>query len=103
VGAMEAKLGDGFAVDAVECESEIGSGALPRQTVASAGLAIRPAARRGAGRALADLAASLRRLPMPVIGRIENDGLILDLRCLDDEEGFVANLAALGAQGAFFD
>jgi len=103
VGAMEAKLGDGFAVDAVECESEIGSGALPRQTVASAGLAIRPAARRGAGRALADLAASLRRLPMPVIGRIENDGLILDLRCLDDEEGFVANLAALGAQGASFD
>ena len=97
-GALRAKLGDGFAVDAVKCESEVGSGALPRQTVPSAGLAIRPAARRGAGRTLADLAASLRRLPKPVIGRIANDGLVLDLRCLDDEEAFVANLAALGAQ-----
>src|SRR5215472_15414129 len=94
-GALRAKLGDGFAVDAVECESEIGSGALPRQTVPSAGLAIRPAARRGAGRTLADLAASLRRLPKPVIGRIANDSLLLDLRCLDDEEAFVANLGAL--------
>jgi L-seryl-tRNA(Ser) seleniumtransferase len=71
--------------------------------VPSAGLAIRPIARRGAGRLLADLSASLRRLPMPVIGRIENDGLILDLRCLDDEEEFMTNIAALGVprtQGA---
>jgi L-seryl-tRNA(Ser) seleniumtransferase len=98
--AMQAKLGEGFAVDAVECESEIGSGALPRRAIPSAGLAIRPTARRGAGQALAGLAASLRHLPMPVIGRIENGGLILDLRCLDDEEGFGANLAALqGAEG----
>jgi L-seryl-tRNA(Ser) seleniumtransferase len=102
-GAMQAKLGDGFVVEAVGCKSEIGSGALPRQTVPSAGLAIRRAARRGAGRALADLAASLRRLPMPVIGRIENDAMILDLRCLDDEEGFAANLAALRVPGPSFD
>jgi L-seryl-tRNA(Ser) seleniumtransferase len=94
--AMQEKLGRGFAVDVMECESEIGSGALPRQTVPSAGFVIRPIARRGAGRVLADLSASLRRLPMPVIGRIENDGLILDLRCLDDEEEFMANIAALG-------
>jgi L-seryl-tRNA(Ser) seleniumtransferase len=30
-----------------------------------------------------------------VVGRIENGALILDLRCLDDEEAFVANLATL--------
>jgi L-seryl-tRNA(Ser) seleniumtransferase len=93
--AVQEKLGDGFAIDTVECQSEIGSGALPRQTIPSAGLGIRPTARRGAGRVLAGLAASLRHLPMPVIGRVENDRLILDLRCLEDEEGFVANLAAL--------
>jgi L-seryl-tRNA(Ser) seleniumtransferase len=92
---VQAKLGDGFAVDAADCASEIGSGALPRQTIPSAGLAIRPTARRGAGRSLSALAASLRRLAMPVIGRIENGGLILDLRCLDDEASFVENLAAL--------
>jgi L-seryl-tRNA(Ser) seleniumtransferase len=30
-----------------------------------------------------------------VIGRIEDGALVLDLRCLEDEEGFAANLAAL--------
>ena len=38
---------------------------------------------------------ALRNLPVPVVGRIENGALILDLRCLDDEEAFVANLATL--------
>jgi L-seryl-tRNA(Ser) seleniumtransferase len=38
---------------------------------------------------------ALRNLPVPVVGRIENAALILDLRCLDDEVAFVANLAKL--------
>jgi hypothetical protein len=38
----------------------------------SAGLVIRPTATRGAGQALALVAASLRALPIPAIGRIEN-------------------------------
>lgn len=99
--AMQERLGDGFTVDVVKCESEIGSGALPRQTIPSAGLAIRPIAARGAGRLLAGLAASLRRLPVPVIGRIANDGLILDLRCLDEEGAFLENLASLRAPSAY--
>jgi L-seryl-tRNA(Ser) seleniumtransferase len=98
--ALQERLGDAFKVSVMECESEIGSGALPRQTIPSAGLAIRPTARRGAGRALADLAATMRRLPTPVIGRIANDGLVLDLRCLDDEGTFAANLAMLMTPGA---
>jgi L-seryl-tRNA(Ser) seleniumtransferase len=97
--AVEAKLGDHFAVDVVDCRSEIGSGALPRETIPSAGLAIRPSATRGAGRALVGFTASLRCLPIPVIGRIESGSLLLDMRCLDDEAGFVANLAALDAPG----
>jgi L-seryl-tRNA(Ser) seleniumtransferase len=32
---------------------------------------------------------------VPVVGRIEDNALILDLRCLDDEKGFIANLVAL--------
>jgi L-seryl-tRNA(Ser) seleniumtransferase len=43
--AMQEKLGAGFAVDVMDCESETGSGALPRQTMPSAALAIRPNAR----------------------------------------------------------
>jgi L-seryl-tRNA(Ser) seleniumtransferase len=79
----------------IHCASQIGSGALPLETLPSAGLAICPAAARGAGRALDALAGALRRLPMPVIGRVADSALILDLRCLEDEAAFAANLAAL--------
>jgi L-seryl-tRNA(Ser) seleniumtransferase len=92
---VQAKLGDGFTVAIAECRSEIGSGALPRETIPSAGLATWPAAAPGAGRRLGALATALRGLPIPVIGRIEDGALVLDLRCLEDEEGFAANLAAL--------
>ena len=90
-----AKLGGEFTVEVVACTSQIGSGALPLETVPSAGLAIRPRAERGAGRALARLAAAFRRLPIPVIGRVDYSAQILDLRCLEDEGAFVTNLAAL--------
>jgi L-seryl-tRNA(Ser) seleniumtransferase len=89
------RLGDDFAVEVVACASQIGSGALPLETLPSAGLAIRPRAARGEGRALERLAAALRRLPVPVVGRIEKGAQILDLRCLEDEAAFTANLAGL--------
>ncbi len=88
------KLGGTIAVEVIACASQIGSGALPLDSVASAGLALRPVAAKS-GRALAALAASLRRLPVPVIGRIEDQALVLDLRCLEDEAAFIANLTAL--------
>ena len=84
---------------AIDCASEIGSGALPRETIPSAGLAIRPAGTRGGGRALVELAACFRRLGTPVIGRIEEGALMFDLRCLEDEPGFVANLVGLKVGG----
>ena len=80
----------GYSVAIVPCKSQIGSGALPVETVASAALSIR-------GEALDRLAARLRALPVPVIGRIERRALLLDLRCLDDEAAFVANLALLSS------
>jgi L-seryl-tRNA(Ser) seleniumtransferase len=88
-------LGSRFEVELSACRSQIGSGALPVETIPSAGLAIRPAARAHAGSALDALAAALRRLPVPIIGRIERQTLLLDLRCLEDEAAFAANLAAL--------
>jgi len=36
---------------------------------------------------------------VPVIGRVADGALLLDLRCLEDEAGFLASLAAL-APGA---
>ena len=81
-----------------DCTSQIGSGALPLETLPSAGIAI--SARRAQGRRHAGwrrLAAAFRSLPIPVIGHVKDGALILDLRCLDDEAGFAAQLGQLGA------
>jgi L-seryl-tRNA(Ser) seleniumtransferase len=99
VPVLAARLGDAFAVTAVDCASQIGSGSLPQQTTPSAGLGIRPTGERGAGRALESLAAALRALPVPVIGRIADGALVLDLRCLEDEASFAVNLDSLSMGG----
>ena len=88
-----APLASAFAVELCECRSQVGSGALPLETIESAGLSIRASA---GGRAIEDLARRLRALPTPVIGRIEKDRLMLDFRCLTDEEAFLSNLLHLG-------
>jgi L-seryl-tRNA(Ser) seleniumtransferase len=89
--ALGSALGAFYSVEPTDCASQVGSGALPLDTVPSAGLMVRA---EGGG-ALERLAAALRALPRPVIGRIVDNGLLLDLRCLDDEAEFVANLSAL--------
>jgi L-seryl-tRNA(Ser) seleniumtransferase len=88
-----------FAVEVAALQGQIGSGSLPVERLPSAGLAISAAARKGAGRALDALATALRGLPQPVIGRIAEDRLLLDLRCLEepDEAVFVRQLPALQA------
>ena len=96
---LAASLGDGWTVEVVDCRSQIGSGALPVDRLPSAGLRCAPAAgaRRGRSSKLRGLAAALRGLPKPVIGRVQDGALTLDLRCLDDEAGFVAQLDRLSA------
>jgi L-seryl-tRNA(Ser) seleniumtransferase len=80
-------------VEVVACASQIGSGALPTQQRPSAGLSIR--ATSGGGADLLRIAAMFRRLPVPAIGRIHDNALVFDLRCLEDETTFVAQLAQL--------
>ncbi len=92
---LEARLVGWATVMVVDCASEIGSGAQPLEKLPSAGLAIEPLAARGRGGALKRLAEALRALPMPVIGRIEDDRLVLDFRCVEDEAGLVAQFAQL--------
>ena len=90
--ALAKSLGTSYSVDCCDCESQIGSGALPLDTIASAGLVIR--AKNGGG-ALDRLATALRGLRRPVIGRIADGGLTLDLRCLSDEDEFVSAVSEL--------
>ncbi len=92
---VQGAVGPSFTVKITACESQIGSGALPLVTLPSAGLAICPASARGAGRLLKRLAEGLRNLDVPVIGRTEDQALILDLRCLEDENAFAGNLTSL--------
>jgi len=96
---LRAALGPAFTVTVIDCKSQIGSGALPLDTLPSAGIAIMPVAKKGSGSSLDALSTAMRSLPRPVIGRINDDAFILDLRCLDDEPGFAAQLASLKLVG----
>ena len=85
--------GAGGTVDLLSVCSQIGSGALPVDRLPSCALRLTPpAATRGAGRWLAALATRLRALPVPVVGRIADAALLLDLRCLEDDADFLAQL-----------
>jgi L-seryl-tRNA(Ser) seleniumtransferase len=71
------------------CRSQIGSGALPVDHLDSFAATL-------GGSALEALAASLRALPRPVIGRIAADRLWLDCRCLEaPEEAALAAMLSL--------
>lgn len=79
--------------------SQIGSGSLPIDRLPSSGVAIAPnlSGKRGMGTALDSLAEALRALPLPVIGRIADDRLLLDCRCIDDPAELMGQLGALRA------
>ena len=79
-----------YRVKVVDCSSQIGSGALPVETLPSAALAFTGQG----GEAPEKLAARLRALPLPVIGRIRDGALLLDLRCLPDDGTLLGALAA---------
>ena len=65
------------------------NGALPTDTLPSAGLRLVP---EGGGAAPDALAATLRARPVPVLGRVAEGALILDLRCLQEDAALLAAL-----------
>jgi L-seryl-tRNA(Ser) seleniumtransferase len=89
--AYAAALGAAWQVNALPMSSQVGSGSLPTDLIPSFGLAA-TAAKPKSGAALKKLAGWLQQLPIPVIGRIADNQLLLDLRCLDDEGGFLEQL-----------
>lgn len=96
--AVEKAVGEKYEVAVANCASQIGSGSLPQETIPSAGIAIR--AKKRGGSAITALSNAFRSLPVPVVGRIVEQALILDLRCLENENAFVSNLASLSTKGA---
>ncbi|HVW68966.1 MAG TPA: L-seryl-tRNA(Sec) selenium transferase [Steroidobacteraceae bacterium] len=93
---VQQAVGPAFAVEASAMHSQIGSGALPLDQLPSHGLVIRPAAGKRGG--LDRLEKLLRGLPRPVLGRLADKALWLDLRCLEplDEPEFSSQWRGLG-------
>ena len=93
---MAQQLGADWQVNAQASLGMIGSGAQPVARLPSVALCLRPqGARRERNQALMALMAALRDLPIPVVGRLDDDALWLDLRQLDDETLFIEQLSAL--------
>ncbi|HZC87200.1 MAG TPA: L-seryl-tRNA(Sec) selenium transferase, partial [Steroidobacteraceae bacterium] len=88
-------LGERYEVAEAPLVGQIGSGALPLEQLPSYGLAVR--AIKGKHASLTRLEEALRALPRPVISRIADRTLWLDLRCLEPEEeaDFTGQLQAL--------
>lgn len=78
---VKQKLAGHCQAESVAAESRVGGGALPEQGLPTKALALRPreisvnALERG-----------LMRAELPVIGRIENDAFLLDMRTVSDKE-----------------
>jgi L-seryl-tRNA(Ser) seleniumtransferase len=93
---LQQALGDQWLVESIDLKSQIGSGALPMETLPSAGLSMQLKSGK-TGKALDHLSKAFRHLPLPVIGRIHDGRFLLDLRCLDSESEFLAQLSFLKA------
>lgn len=96
---LQLAVGEAYAVQVEPMFSQIGSGALPGDHLPSYGLVIRHAGKGRSGRALTRLETQLRSLARPVIGRVADDALWLDLRCLQpsEEPEFIAQLLSAHA------
>ncbi len=94
--ALQQVLGEEYSVQVQAMQGQIGSGSLPVERLSSVGLAITPTGPRK-GRALEALVTALRNLPVPVIGRISDDQLLLDMRCLEQPQQLLQQLPALQA------
>ncbi|AHG20326.1 selenocysteine synthase [Chania multitudinisentens RB-25] len=92
LGQLVPYFAEQFELRAEACWSQIGSGSLPIDRLPSYALTFAP--RDGRGSTLEHLAQRWRSLPQPVIGRVHDGKLWLDLRCLEQESALVEVLSA---------
>jgi L-seryl-tRNA(Ser) seleniumtransferase len=71
----------GFQTEVVDCAGRVGSGASPTADLASVGVLL-----RRDGEDAEQTALQLRRLRPPVFGRVQDEGVLLDLRTMSDDD-----------------
>jgi L-seryl-tRNA(Ser) seleniumtransferase len=89
---LQDRLGAEFRCEIIESSSQIGSGALPTEELAT--IAIRVTHPRISADSIADI---FRRAKPPIIGRISDDAFQLDLRTIDDPAVFAAKFPPIRA------
>ena len=99
LSAVQAALRGKAEAEVVPVNSQIGSGSLPVDLIASHGIAVSVSGKRRSAVA-AEISAAFRALPAPVIGRINDGAFIMDLRCLEPshEHEFVEQLKHLNLE-----
>jgi len=81
VRRIRKKIPGACLISVFDTVSRVGGGAMPEQNLASRAVIIEPA-----GTTVSRLEKKLRQLEVPVIGRVEDDRLILDMRTVADNE-----------------
>ncbi|HHL2500279.1 TPA: L-seryl-tRNA(Sec) selenium transferase [Yersinia enterocolitica] len=92
LAALNSRYGAEFTLTVEACWSQIGSGSLPVDRLPSWAVTFTP--KEGRGSALEALTARWRGLAKPIIGRVADGRLWLDLRCLEDEAALLRELAS---------
>ena len=77
----QAELGTSCSLETISVQSQVGGGAMPGQNLASWAVAVQPSNMK-----ISQLEQRLRHAPVPVIGRIANDRLLLDMRTVAEDE-----------------
>lgn len=80
--AFTKSAGDKATVSIIPSASQIGSGALPLDQLASFSVQIKPISERDS--ALQQLTRAFREMPVPVVGRLHDGALLFDVRTLDE-------------------
>ncbi|EKN6336980.1 L-seryl-tRNA(Sec) selenium transferase [Yersinia enterocolitica] len=91
LAALNSRYGAEFTLAVEACWSQIGSGSLPVDRLPSWAVTFTP--KEGRGSALEALTVRWRGLAKPIIGRVADGRLWLDLRCLEDEAALLRELA----------
>ncbi len=68
------------------CQSQVGGGSMPMQTLESAGVAIKPQLISAQ-----EFERRLRGLPVPVVARISEDALVFDMRTMQNMQSIVTS------------